>query len=146
MWDKMNPTVQKCLMFDCTLKQGRRPLKFPFYIFMFPQIWDMSDDESIWGLNPRKQRKRRPRSWNLGTETHTPDGAHYWRGPTLRPLKPERTCLTSSWSIFQFDRHFITPSLTINTFVGLSQGSGGKVWVEIWQHLNTSLPGGCSRC
>lgn len=40
------------------------------------------------------------------------------------------------------DRQLIIPSVTINAFVGLLQGAGGKVWGELRQHLNASFTGG----
>lgn len=94
--------------------------------------------------------------WNLGpTATHTtyrhsPDEAHQWNGPRRRALHSHNRLLSLpreaySRHLIRCEDHFITPGLTINTSVGLSQGSGGKMWDELWQHLNVSLTGGCSQ-
>lgn len=99
------------------------------------------------GRTPLKEPTLRPRFWNHG-HTHTQS-----RRSTLTKQsraeaspKPQRTSLTSSQSLYsrllmRSQRHFISPSLTINTFVGLSQGTGGEVWDELWRRLNTSLTG-----
>lgn len=129
--------------------------KVSFGFSFCSQIWDMSDDESIWRLNLLKERTLRPPFWNLGptathTHRHSPDEAHQWNGPRRRALHSHNRllslpCEAYSRHLIRCEDHFITPGLTINTSVGLSQGSGGKMWDELWQHLNVSLTGGCSQ-